>query len=196
MALLFFFSLSCEFVCVILFVYVVFWFVGTDCQDCGPVGAENFTRIDDDGWWDDDDDYWAFNDGNFLGKKMACLILYGQFYPVYYILGLIVFILLWFTFFYFSTTEQTSGLESNRDKVRRYQFDEEESAGSMFLVVLEGMVYTVGAIFFAAAAYIGYRWFHGKSVPFMNGFNSEMSASEFEMRPTQRMQITPDEFRT
>ena len=41
---------------------------GTDCQDCGPVGADNFTRSDDDGWWDDDDDYWNFNDGNFLGK--------------------------------------------------------------------------------------------------------------------------------
>jgi hypothetical protein len=42
--------------------------LGTDCQDCGPVGADNFTRSDDDGWWDDDDDYWTFNDGNFLGK--------------------------------------------------------------------------------------------------------------------------------
>ena len=43
--------------------------LGTDCQDCGPVGSDNFTRADDDGWWDDDDDYWTFNDGNFLGKK-------------------------------------------------------------------------------------------------------------------------------
>jgi hypothetical protein len=42
--------------------------IGTDCQDCGPIGADNFTRSDDDGWWDDDDDYWTFNDGNFLGK--------------------------------------------------------------------------------------------------------------------------------
>jgi hypothetical protein len=41
--------------------------LGTDCQDCGAVGADNFTRSDDDGWWDDDDDYWTFNDGNFLG---------------------------------------------------------------------------------------------------------------------------------
>jgi hypothetical protein len=42
--------------------------IGTDCQDCGPVGADNFTKSDDDGWWDDDDDYWAFNDGNFLDQ--------------------------------------------------------------------------------------------------------------------------------
>eukprot|EP01006_Ploeotia_vitrea_P031669 TRINITY_DN63986_c0_g1_i1.p1 TRINITY_DN63986_c0_g1~~TRINITY_DN63986_c0_g1_i1.p1 ORF type:complete len:941 (+),score=55.61 TRINITY_DN63986_c0_g1_i1:73-2895(+) len=42
--------------------------IGTDCQDCGPVGQDNFTKADDDGWWDDDDDYWAFNDGNFLDQ--------------------------------------------------------------------------------------------------------------------------------
>jgi hypothetical protein len=41
--------------------------LGTDCQDCGPVGQDNFTVTDDEGW-DDDDDYWTFNDGNFLGK--------------------------------------------------------------------------------------------------------------------------------
>ena len=44
--------------------------LGTDCQDCGPVGNDNFTKADDDGWWDDDDDYWTFNDGNFLGKLL------------------------------------------------------------------------------------------------------------------------------
>ena len=32
------------------------------------MGADNFTRADDDGWWDDDDDYWTFNDGSFLGE--------------------------------------------------------------------------------------------------------------------------------
>ena len=47
--------------------------LGTDCQDCGPVGADNFTRSDDDGWWDDDDDYWTFNDENFLRKNRTLL---------------------------------------------------------------------------------------------------------------------------
>ena len=37
-------------------------------QDCGPVGADNFTKSDDDGWWDDDDDYWAFNDVEFVDQ--------------------------------------------------------------------------------------------------------------------------------
>ena len=33
--------------------------LGTDCKDCGPVGASNFTTRDgDDAWWDDDQGYW------------------------------------------------------------------------------------------------------------------------------------------
>ena len=32
---------------------------GTDCGDCGPIGASNFTALgDDDAWWDDDEAYW------------------------------------------------------------------------------------------------------------------------------------------
>ena len=42
--------------------YLFFRLLGTDCQDCGPVGADNFTRSDDDGWWDDDDDYLISNE--------------------------------------------------------------------------------------------------------------------------------------
>lgn len=132
--------------------------IGTDCQDCGPVGADNFTRADDDGWWDDDDDYWNLNDGEFI--------------------------------------EQVSGLEKNRHKVKKYTRVNDESPGAMFLTVLEGMVYAVGAIFAAAALYLLHRWYNGQSVPFVQGFNSELSVAEFEMRPTQRMAITPDEFRT
>eukprot|EP01040_Poterioochromonas_malhamensis_P011022 gene11022-12014_t len=41
--------------------------LGTDCQDCGPVGADNFTRVDDD-QDDNDDDYWTFNDTDFLDQ--------------------------------------------------------------------------------------------------------------------------------
>mmetsp|Transcript_24788 Transcript_24788/g.55023 ORF Transcript_24788/g.55023 Transcript_24788/m.55023 type:complete len:934 (+) Transcript_24788:158-2959(+) len=132
--------------------------LGTDCQDCGPVGADNFTRSDDDGWWDDDDDYWTFNDGNFL--------------------------------------DQTKGLEANRHHVKVYKRDDAGSPAAMFLVVLEGMVYTVGAIFAAAALYLLNRWYKGQSVPFMNAFSPELNQREFESRPQGRMPITPDEFRT
>lgn len=74
--------------------------------------------------------------------------------------------------------------------------EDDEEAGAIFLIILEGMVYAVGAIFFAAAAFLAYRWYAGESVPFASGFNSELSAKEFEMKPTKKMAITPDEFRT
>ena len=64
------------------------------------------------------------------------------------------------------------------------------------MVVLEGMVYAVSAIFAAGALYLLHRWYNGQSVPFVQGFNSELSVAEFEMRATQKMPITPDEFRT
>jgi len=131
--------------------------LGTDCQDCGPVGADNFTRSDDDGWWDDDDDYWTFNDGNFL--------------------------------------DQTKGLEANRHRVKVFNKSESVGPAAMFLVVLEGMVYTVGAIFAAAALYLGMRWYKGQSVPFLNAFNPEHS-QDLELAPTKRMPITPDVIRT
>ena len=135
--------------------------LGTDCQDCGPVGSDNFTRADDDGWWDDDDDYWTFNDGNFL--------------------------------------DQTKGLEANRGRVKVYRKDDTTGPAAMFLVVLEGMVYTVGAIFAAAALYLGMRWYRGAPLPFVNAFNSDNVSSlerDFEMAPSRKMPITPDVIRT
>lgn len=133
--------------------------LGTDCQDCGVVGADNFTRAEDDGWWDDDDDYWTFNDGNFL--------------------------------------DQTKGLEANRHRVKVFTQTDSAGPAAMFLVVLEGMVYTVGAIFAAAVLYLGMRWYNGHNLPFMNAFNPETNAfRDFEMAPTKRMPITPDVIRT
>jgi len=134
--------------------------LGTDCQDCGPVGADNFTRADDDGWWDDDDDYWTFNDGNFL--------------------------------------DQTKGLEANRHRVKVFNKSDNAGPAAMFLVVLEGMVYTVGAIFAAAALYLGMRWYKGQSVPFMNVFNpdAQIHHQDLELMPSKRMPITPDVIRT
>jgi hypothetical protein len=94
-------------------------------------------------------------------------------------------------------TDQTGGLEANRHKVKVYNpSSQEESAGSMFLMVMEAMVYTVGAIFVAAGLYVAHRWYKGESVPFVNAFNSELTEREFEMRAQTRMPVTPDEFRT
>mmetsp|Transcript_19026 Transcript_19026/g.19155 ORF Transcript_19026/g.19155 Transcript_19026/m.19155 type:complete len:925 (-) Transcript_19026:246-3020(-) len=132
--------------------------LGTDCQDCGPAGAGNFTKADDDGWWDDDDDYWTFNDGNFL--------------------------------------DQAKGLEANRHKVKKPFVSEGAGPAAMFLTVLEGMVYTIGAIFASAALYLGMRWYQGHSVPFLHVFNPENAANDLEMQPARRMPITPDVIRT
>ena len=67
----------------------------------------------------------------------------------------------------------------------------------MFLVVLEGMVYTVGAIFAAAALYLGMRWYKGAPLPFMNVFNPEaLTQADLELAPSRKMPITPDSFRT
>mmetsp|Transcript_24790 Transcript_24790/g.55032 ORF Transcript_24790/g.55032 Transcript_24790/m.55032 type:complete len:936 (+) Transcript_24790:158-2965(+) len=92
--------------------------------------------------------------------------------------------------------DQTKGLEANRHHVKAYVRDNAGSPAAMFLVVLEGMVYTVGAIFAAAALYLLNRWYKGQSVPFMNAFSPELNQREFESRPQGRMPITPDEFRT
>merc|ERR1711916_225270 len=129
--------------------------LGTDCQDCGPVGSDNFTKADD------DDDYWTFNDGNFL--------------------------------------DQTKGLEANRHRVKVYTRVDSTGPAAMFLVVLEGMVYTVGAIFAVIAIYLGMRWYRGASIPFMKAFNPEsvpQSDLELSRKPSKKMPITPDAFRT
>lgn len=133
--------------------------LGTDCQDCGPVGADNFTIADDDGWWDDDDDYWNFNDGNFL--------------------------------------DQAKGLERNRHRVK-VEPAESVGASTVFLTMLEGMVYTIGGIFFLTAVYLFMRWQRGQSIPCIEVFNPDSAAAsmDFEMQPTRRMPITPDVIRT
>jgi hypothetical protein len=133
--------------------------LGTDCQDCGPVGSDNFTRADDDGWWDDDDDYWTFEDDNFLSQPL--------------------------------------GVEANRHRVKVFNKTDTAGPAAMFLVVLEGMVYTVGFIFAAAVLYLGMRWYMGHSVPFMNVFNPESNMhQDLELAPSKRMPITPDVIRT
>jgi hypothetical protein len=132
--------------------------LGTDCQDCGKVGEDNFTVVDDDGWWEDDDDYWTFNDGLF--------------------------------------TDQAKGLEHNRHRVKVVH-RESAGAAAVFLTMLEGMVYTIGAIFAAIALYLVSRWYKGQSIPFMQVFNPEVTTmADLEMQPARRMPITPDVIRT
>ena len=74
------------------------------------------------------------------------------------------------------TLDQTGGLQKNWDKVKRAPKTDSVGAAAMFLVILEGMVYTVGAIFAAAALYLGMRYYKGQSMPCVNVFDSELSA--------------------
>jgi hypothetical protein len=107
--------------------------------------------------------------------------------------------MLWAVFLAFKNyyADQTKGLEANRHRVRVFHKTDSAGPAAMFLVVLEGMVYTVGAIFAAAALYLGMRWYKGQSVPFMNVFNPDAAMhQDLEMAPTKRMPITPDVIRT
>jgi hypothetical protein len=69
-------------------------------------------------------------------------------------------------------------LEPNRHRVKKTVAGDEEGSAALFLVVLEGMVYTVGAIFGAAALYMASRLYNGQSVPFMNVFNPDSAVHE------------------
>ena len=164
---------------------------GTDCTDCGGVDAivdysksgveacVNTCTYARDGVCDDprgadnftrsDDDGWWDNDDDY------------------------------WTFNDGNFLDQTKGLEANRHRVKVFNKSDSAGPAAMFLVVLEGMVYTVGAIFAAIALYLVMRWYRGGSVPFMGAFNPDASMHqdiELSRRPTKKMPITPDAFRT
>ena len=92
--------------------------------------------------------------------------------------------------------EQTKGLEHNRGKLPKRQRPEVVAPAAMFLTVLEGMVYTIGAVFAAAALILVMRWHNGQSIPFMQVFNPESGVQDIEVAPLRRMPITPDVIRT
>jgi hypothetical protein len=53
--------------------------LGTDCQDCGPASAANFSSVTDDMWWDDEDDYWNFDDDTFVNQHKGWQENYHRF---------------------------------------------------------------------------------------------------------------------
>jgi hypothetical protein len=93
-------------------------------------------------------------------------------------------------------SDQAKGLEHNRHRVKVVH-RESAGAAAVFLTMLEGMVYTIGAIFAAIALYLLSRWYKGQSIPFMQVFNPEVTTmADLEMQPARRMPITPDVIRT
>ena len=91
--------------------------------------------------------------------------------------------------------DQAKGLDSNRHVVRSTSGSSPATPAGMFITVLEGMVYTLGALFAAAGLYIGLRWYNGQPLPFADAFNPD-ARSDIEGEPLMRMPITPDVIRT
>ena len=65
----------------------------------------------------------------------------------------------------------------------------------IFIVILEGVVFIIGALFGAAGLYIGLRWYSGQPLPFADAFHPD-ARSDIEGEPLMRMPITPDVIRT
>ncbi len=80
-------------------------------------------------------------------------------------------------------------LEKNRDKIKKPPHTDNVGTATMFLVVLEGMVYTVGAIFAAAGLYLAVRYYNGQSLPCLNVFDAELSARVSEFTPHSRFKL-------
>jgi len=67
-----------------------------------------------------------------------------------------------------------------------------DGAGGVFMFVLEGMVYLVGALVCGAGTYMGVKWYKGQSVPYLPA-----PTSDVEMRRKDAaVPITPDVFHT
>jgi hypothetical protein len=99
----------------------------------------------------------------------------------------------------FHHTDQAKGLEANRHRVKVFNKADSTGPAAMFLVVLEGLVYTVGAIFAAIALYFLARWYRGAPLPFLNAFDPQsiMNAEvELNKTPSKRIPITPSVYRT
>eukprot|EP00608_Synchroma_pusillum_P009885 CAMPEP_0198428070 /NCGR_PEP_ID=MMETSP1452-20131203/6326_1 /TAXON_ID=1181717 /ORGANISM="Synchroma pusillum, Strain CCMP3072" /LENGTH=894 /DNA_ID=CAMNT_0044148453 /DNA_START=16 /DNA_END=2700 /DNA_ORIENTATION=+ len=90
---------------------------------------------------------------------------------------------------------QADGYEAHRHR-RDTPPPPPPGAGVVFLTVLQGMVYTVGAVIAVVGAWFGYRWYKGYSIPFLAVFSPD---NQLEMEsgalPT-RHAITPDVVRT
>ena len=115
-------------------------------QDCGPVGASNFTQQDgDDEWWDDEGNYWdddyEWDDGNeFAGTKYDDDE--GRRQPVAHI---------------------QSTAHPKEPKEPRTIGD--PGAGGIFVIVLQSVVYLIGLVFCCGGlTYVVVQKNSGKSV--------------------------------
>merc|ERR1711965_116686 len=90
--------------------------------------------------------------------------------------------------------DQTKGIDANRHRIA--SSNDEEDEVSMFLLVLEGIVYAIGGAFVVLGGYIAYKMSTGNASTVYQALALELTEEELEMVPTQRMAITPDVMRT
>jgi len=140
--------------------------IGTDCQDCGPVGADNFTAAHDDGWWDDDDDYWInLGDDDFANQNNGPVANPGKIKA-------------------FRAPVESAGPAAVFLTVLEG------------LVYTIGSVFAAVGIYLFYRWYNGYSLPFMNAFSPENAGRGSLSEREFDMAPTKRMPITPDVIRT
>jgi hypothetical protein len=85
----------------------------------------------------------------------------------------------------------SKGIEHNRHRVKS-RVVESVGIGRVFITLLEGIVYTLGAIIAALASWFGWRWLKGERVPFFEAF----TPTAHDEPAAKRAYVTPDVIRT
>jgi len=73
---------------------------------------------------------------------------------------------------------------------------EGDGAGGVFMFVLEGMVYLVGAAVCGAGTYMGVKWYKGQSIPYLAAPTSDLEMRRGGSQDCAEVPITPDVFHT
>ena len=138
--------------------------LGTDCHDCGPIDHGNYSTWDDDGWWDDDDNYWD-DDYDMEGFEIT------DDAPV---------------------VSNIVSLPSGREKVRQIDIDGDQGAGGIFMLLLEGIVYLIGALICGIGSWLGVHYYKGQSLPISMPMARMDGEYEMGARGRANVPITPD----
>lgn len=146
--------------------------LGTDCHDCGPIDKGNYSTWDDDGWWDDDDNYWD-DDYDMEGFELT------DDAPV---------------------ISNIVSLPSGRESAtRQVDLDGDQGAGGIFMLLLEGIVYLIGALICGVGSWLGVHYYKGQSLPI--SLPTARQDGDYEMggrgaRGPANVPITPDVVRS
>mmetsp|Transcript_9513 Transcript_9513/g.30411 ORF Transcript_9513/g.30411 Transcript_9513/m.30411 type:complete len:918 (+) Transcript_9513:48-2801(+) len=137
--------------------------LGTDCKDCGPASAGNFTEWNDDAWWDDDGSYW---DDDYAVAFDAVDDELGANAKVLYI----------------------KSIPNPRTKAK--DLNDQIGVGGLFMLVLEGIVVSIGLVMCSIASFFAYRYYKGQHIPIqLAPTPSDLDPNDKQRAPVP---ITPD----